>query len=78
MSLDPQATDEQGAYSQPALSRRTIMKAIGAGAALSAMSRTAVAQQGNNTDLVRCRFGYPALATKNPPIEPDHEVELTI
>ena len=70
---------EQSADSQPALSRRTVVKALGAGAALSALSGPAFAQsQQGNPDIVRRRFGYTALTSRKPPIEPDHEVELHV
>lgn len=68
---------EQFAASQLALSRRTVVKALGAGAALSAMSGSAFARsQDSASDPVRPRFGYTALNTEKPPVTPDHEVSL--
>lgn len=73
---EPQKQSENG---YPGMNRRMMMKVLGTGAALSTMSVSAFAQsQGENSDLVRPGFGYAALATQEPPVEPNHEVALDI
>lgn len=62
----------------PNVRRRRVLQALGAGAALTAVgSGSAVAGQSN--DEVDPNFGFTGLSPDvEPPVEPDHEVELHI
>ncbi|WP_224448032.1 cupredoxin domain-containing protein [Haloprofundus salilacus] len=55
------------------------MKLLGAGTVFAATSDSAFAQstEGDSSP-VRPGFGYADLASKSPPVDPDHEVVLTI
>jgi plastocyanin len=60
------------------LSRRNVMKALGAGTALSAMGGSVSAQSNGDSNSVRPRFGYAATTSEEPPVEPDHEIKLHV